>query len=116
MRRFALGLSALGLFACTGGGVYSPSDPAEFDGRVFDGDQLAQLAPGDRAYVQGHALGVYLYGKTLPTYVGVKGYEYEPGVSAPHARVHYAWPDVMVATSGGTDGIGVKYGEDDVSI
>lgn len=81
---------------------------------MFDEQALAHLDPDERAYVQGHAVAVYLYGKTLPTFTGHKGYEYAPGISGPDARVPYVWADVMVARSGGVDGLGtIAAGEGD---
>ncbi len=110
MKRYAIGLALiLGLVACTGeiteGDDLSPDDPASFDHAMFDQNALAGFDLEDRAYVQGHAIGVYLYGKTLPGYVGHR-YAYEPGFSAGEARVRYGWDAVMVARSGGVDGEG----------
>ncbi|RMH41479.1 MAG: hypothetical protein D6689_11075 [Deltaproteobacteria bacterium] len=102
-------LLAMTLGACageiTGSTDRSPSDPTAFDDTMFDRTALAHLDLEDRAYVQGHALGVYLYGKTLPGYIGHR-YIYEPGFSAPRAAVPYDWNAVMVVRSGGTDGNG----------
>lgn len=96
-----------GLSACSDGGVYSPSDPSDMDRRMFNERTLAWYADADdRAYVMGHAVGVYLYGKTLPELVAHKGFYYRPGVSSPDAEVAYAWEDVLVARSGGSDGSG----------
>ncbi len=117
-----LGLSLL-LGACTGlvsnpADELSPDDPAEFSSRMFDSEALARFSPEERAYVQGHAIAVYLYGKTLPPYVGGRGYSYHPGVSSPNAAVAYDWDEVMLATSGGRYGNGPGailsgYGHDD---
>src|SRR6266508_1916039 len=88
-------------------GLYSPSEPAEFDLGMFNREEIAKFKKlDDRAYVMGHAIGVYLMGKTLPTYVYPKGYLYRPGHSSPKAAVHYDWERVMHARSGGADGSG----------
>jgi hypothetical protein len=104
-------ISALG---CTGlietDDSASPSDPSQFSALMFDEDALLGYTPEDRAYVQGHALAVYLYGKTLPRYVGHRGFDYQPGVSSSDAQVPYQWDLVMNATSGGINGSG----DDDV--
>jgi hypothetical protein len=64
----------------------------------------------------GHAIGVYLYGKTLPEAVAPRGFLYRPGKSSPASAVSYQWEAVLIARSGGADGNGgVLYvGEDDV--
>lgn len=111
LRHYVLTAPLLAATACTGlidsgPEVFSPDDPAAFSERMFDESALSGYGPEERAYVQGHALAVYLYGKTLPKYVGPKGYSYEPGVSAEVAEVAYAWDDVMTASSGGIYGYG----------
>ena len=110
MKPYKIGLVlVVGLAACTGeitgNGDLSPDDPASFDHEMFDQQALAGFDLEDRAYVQGHAIGVYLYGKTLPGYVGHR-YAYTPGFSSGEARVRYGWDAVMVAVSGGVDGDG----------
>jgi hypothetical protein len=110
MKRYLIATLTLALTACTGDitgvGNVSPNDPAMFDQSMFDQDALASFTLEDRAYVQGHAVAVYLYGKTLPSYVSPKGYAYEPGGSALTAGVSYRWDAVMIARSGGLDGDG----------
>ncbi len=101
-----LSSALLGAAACGGDGVYSPSDPAKFDGSMVNEDGLAGLDADQRAYVMGHAIGVYTMGKTVPSRVFWKGYLYRPGQSAQHARIAYDWEDVLVARSGGSDGNG----------
>ena len=103
MKPYTIGFAlVLGLAACTGeitgSGDMSPDDPASFDHTMFDQQALADFDLEDRAYVQGHAIGVYLYGKTLPGYIGYR-YAYEPGFSSGDARVSYGWDTVMVAVS-----------------
>jgi hypothetical protein len=88
----------------------SPNDPSQFSARMFNEQALEGYSETERAYVKGHALGVYLYGKTLPPYLGHRGYSYKPGVSSGEATVPYDWDDVMVVYSGGTSG----NGDDDV--
>jgi len=110
---------ALGAGCMTGeitGSDRSPSDPESFSSAMFDQGALAGYGLEDRAYVQGHAIAVYLYGKTLPNYTGHVGYRYDPGHSSPDARVPYLWHEVMVARSGGVDGSGgvMYHGGDDV--
>lgn len=85
----------------------SPSDPRDFDAHMFNESALARFSLSDRAYVQGHALAVYLYGKTLPRYVAGTGFIYHPGLSSPRATVAYDWQAVLVARSGGSDSNGV---------
>jgi hypothetical protein len=111
MRRslvLSFALCSAPLLACgeSGPEVYSPDDPAQFDLRMFDAKATAGMSAEDRGYVMGHAVGVYLIGKTLPTQVAYKGYRYRPGVSSPAALVAYDWEKVLVARSGGLDGSG----------
>jgi hypothetical protein len=101
-----LSSALLGAAACGGDGVYSPSDPAKFDGSMVNEDGLAGLDADQRAYVMGHAIGVYTMGKTVPSRVYWKGYLYRPGQSSQFAEVAYEWEDVLVARSGGSDGNG----------
>jgi hypothetical protein len=108
-------LGFVGLSACSDSGPWSPSDPAKFDRGMFFEDRISTLSADDQAYVMGHAIGVYLMGKTLPEYVADHGYYYRPGKSSPHAEIYYEWEGVMRARSGGSDGNGgVIY--DDVGI
>ncbi len=109
-----LALSSLALSACSNSNEpFSPSDPRQFSVEMYDTTQTAKIANLDaRAYVMGHALGVYAFGKTLPKYAGSKGYVQEPGYSAEIARVHYNWDLVMAARAGGTDGRGAGYVDD----
>jgi hypothetical protein len=66
-------------------------------------------------FVMGHAIGVYLLGKTVPPYLVPKKYAYRPGDSTPFATVAYNWEGVLLARSGGSNGNGgVIY--DDVEI
>jgi hypothetical protein len=81
-------------------------DPEHLDQRIFNQEALDRIAPGDQAYVRGHATGVFLFGKTLPTYVGHTRYYYRPGVSSQRARAAYNWAAVIEAPSGGVDGNG----------
>ena len=104
MRKVGLTL-VLFLAACGGGSVFSPSDPKTFDRGMFDAQAVNALPKEERAYVMGHAIGVYLYGKTLPKYVG-HHYYYRPGKSSPHAEGAYQWEDLLLARSGGSDGQG----------
>jgi hypothetical protein len=106
MRRVLLAVAALSFAGCASDDVYSPSNPESFSIRMFDQAALKELPPEQRAYVMGHAIGVYLYGKTLPYEVRGTGFFYTPGVSAPEARVPYRYEDVMLASSGGLDGAG----------
>lgn len=108
-------LATVGVAACSDDGPPSPGDPAHFDRSMFRADALTAYSADDGAYVMGHAIGVYLLGKTLPAEVADHGYYYQPGVSAPHADVAYDWAGVMVARSGGSDGNGGAL-YDDVSI
>lgn len=103
---FCVSSALLGAAACGGEGVYSPSDPAKFDGSMVNEDGLAGLDADQRAYVMGHSIGVYTMGKTVPSRVYWKGYLYRPGKSAPYAEISYEWEDVLVARSGGSDGNG----------
>jgi hypothetical protein len=113
-RTFVLSLALLTapLFAgCLGdigdNGLYSPDDPQSFDSSMFNANELAKFQDLDqRAYVMGHAIGVYLMGKKLPSFVAYKGYLYRPGHSSPSAQVPYEWEKVMIARSGGSDGRG----------
>jgi len=99
-------LGFVGLSACSDSGPWSPSDPAKFDRGMFHEDKIATLSADDQAYVMGHAIGVYLMGKTLPEQVSDHGYFYRPGKSSPHAEIYYEWEGVMRARSGGSDGNG----------
>lgn len=99
-------LGLVGLSACSDSGPWSPSDPAKFDRGMFHEDRIATLSVDDQAYVMGHAIGVYLMGKTLPEQVAEHGYYYRPGKSSPHAEIYYEWEGVMRARSGGSDGNG----------
>ncbi len=67
---------------------------------------LSGLSADDQAYVMGHAIGVYLMGKTLPARVADKGYLYRPGKSSQHAFQAYVWEDLLKIRSGGSDGSG----------
>lgn len=100
-----VGLTLVLLAGCGGGSVFSPSDPKTFDRSMFDASAVNALPKEERPYVMGHAIGIYLYGKTLPKYVE-DHYIYQPGKASPHAEIAYQWADLMVATSGGTDGQG----------
>jgi hypothetical protein len=107
MRKVLLTIAgSLLLSACGGGDAWSPSDPRTFDRSMIDTSQLAGLSMPKRAYVEGHAIGVYLMGKTLPGQIQGHHYLYWPGISSPHAEVAYKWKDIMIATSGGYDGNG----------
>lgn len=75
---------------------------ASSDG-VFDEQALARYTPDDRAYVMGHAMGVYLYGQTLPTYVEGTGYRYIPGKSSQDARVAYDYSTIILSGPGGAN-------------
>lgn len=99
-------LGFVGLSACSDSGPWSPSDPAKFDRGMFHEDRISTLSADDQAYVMGHAIGVYLMGKTLPDQVAEHGYYYRPGKSSPHAEIYYEWEGVMRARSGGSDGNG----------
>jgi hypothetical protein len=99
-------LGFVGLSACSDSGPWSPSDPAKFDRGMFHEDRISTLSADDQAYVMGHAIGVYLMGKTLPEQVADHGYFYRPGKSSPHAEIYYEWEGVMRARSGGSDGNG----------
>jgi hypothetical protein len=104
MRKLALSL-VVALAGCGSSGVWSPSDPKQFDRSMFDARAIDSLPKEERPYVMGHAIGVYLYGKTLPAYVEGH-YLYRPGKSSPHAEAVYDWEDVLIARSGGNDGNG----------
>lgn len=69
-------------------------------------EQLTGLSADDQAYAMGHAIGVYLMGKTLPARVADKGYLYRPGMSSPHAKVAYQWEALLKIRSGGSNGNG----------
>jgi hypothetical protein len=69
-------------------------------------ESLTGLSADDQAYVMGHAIGVYLMGKTLPSRVIDHGYLYRPGWSSPKAAVDYDWERVLTARSGGNNGAG----------
>src|SRR5262245_17100062 len=63
--------------------------------RLYDATALARYRPDQRAYVMGHALGVYLYSRTLPGWIAGSGFDCQPRVSAPHARVDYDYAAVV---------------------
>ena len=98
-----LAVLALAVLAggCTIVRVDSRSDPARIE---------------SRGLIKGHAAAVYLYGKTLPGYVGEKGYAYQPGISADSARVPYIWSEVVAKPSGGIDGEGSRFVAQDVYV
>jgi hypothetical protein len=104
MRKLALSL-VVALAGCGSSGVWSPSDPKSFDRSMFDARAIDAFPKEEQPYVMGHAIGVYLYGKTLPNYVSGH-WLYRPGLSSPDAEVGYDWEDVLIARSGGDDGSG----------
>ena len=63
-------------------------------GAVFDANALAKFQPSDRAFVQGHALGVFYFAQAVPSHV--PSFTFERGLSAPHAQVAYDWNTVVV--------------------
>lgn len=115
MRKLVPFVVSLGLAACADEGPWSPSDPAKFDRAMFHEDALSGFDTDGSAYVMGHAIGVYLMGKTVPAEVADHGYLYRPGKSSPHAAIAYNWERVLRARSGGSDGNGGAI-YDDVSI
>jgi hypothetical protein len=92
--------------ACANEGPWSPSDPKSLDRSMVNTDALSGLSADDQAYVMGHAIGVYLMGKTLPSRVADHGYLYHPGRSTLTAKVPYNWIRVLKIRSGGSDGNG----------
>lgn len=102
---FLLTTALLG--ACGDSGPWSPSDPTKFDRTMINEDAISGLTPDDQAYVMGHAIGVYLMGKTLPGYMADHGFLYRPGWSSTRlASTTYRWEAVLKARSGGSDGSG----------
>lgn len=88
MRTWTFGLSifALCVGLCLGCGGSELATPRS---TLFDARALAAVLEKDRAYVAGHALGVYLYSRTLPGWVAGHGYEYQPGASAKQVGYNY---------------------------
>jgi hypothetical protein len=116
----SLGLAGASLAGCgSEGGVASPSDPATFDRTMFNETALKSYQGDAQPFVMGHAIGVYLLGKTVPPYLVPKKYAYRPGASSPFTEIAYEWEGVLVARSGGSNGNGgaiyddVSIGEDD---
>ncbi len=99
-------ISSALLGACADSGPWSPSDPKQFDRSMINEPGLVGLSADNQAYVMGHAIGVYLMGKTLPHYVAEHGYLYAPGRSSPYTTKEYVWWKVLRARSGGSDGNG----------
>jgi hypothetical protein len=85
------------LFACGDASIGS-SAPKPEESALFDGRALSAYPVEDRAYVMGHAFGVHLYSRALPSWIAATGYRYQPGKSSPEARVGYAYSS-LVATS-----------------
>ncbi len=114
MKRLSTALTCLGLIGCVGTadlavpepGQYSPKTSAELDVRMFNRNALSTYGPDDRAYVAGHAVGVYLFGKSLPKVIGRSGFGYSPGISSSHARVPYRFQELVALPTGGVDGCG----------
>ena len=67
---------------------------------VFDSSALSQYSMGDRAFVEGHALGVLYFSRTVPKYTQGTGFTYKVGLSAPHAQVSYDWTKVIPDANG----------------
>jgi hypothetical protein len=85
-------LLSLGLASC---GTGATLDSTGEDRKLFHRDALSAYAPEDRAYVMGHALGVYLYARTLPAWLESTGFVYEPGRSSETARVGYSYAAIV---------------------
>jgi len=103
----SVGLAGASLAACSSDDTpSSPSDPASFDRSMFRESALASFQGDAQPFVMGHAIGVYLLGKTIPPYLVSYKYSYRPGVSAPFIESPYDWEGVLAARSGGDNGNG----------
>ncbi|MBI2377891.1 MAG: hypothetical protein HYV07_28065 [Deltaproteobacteria bacterium] len=95
----------LGFLTACGSGEISGrlADPAGPTGStthgLFNADALSAYSVRERAYVMGHAYGVFLYSQTLPAFVQAAGYEYRPGFSSQNAKVPYVFDEVVVPAS-----------------
>src|SRR5207302_326159 len=66
---------------------------------VFDDSALSTYNLDDRAFVEGHALGVLYLSLRVPDHTQGTGFTYAVGLSAPSAKVAYDWNRVIANAS-----------------
>jgi hypothetical protein len=71
-------------------------------GAMLDHGALAKFNLDDRAFVEGHALGVLYLSQRVPMHTQNTGFTYQIGLSAPHAQVAYQWKEVVSSSSTST--------------
>jgi hypothetical protein len=87
-----LPILTLALAACGGDALTEEAAP------LFEARALSAYSAEDRAYVMGHAFGVHLYSRTLPSWIAPSGVRYEPGKSSPNARVGYSYSELTTGS------------------